>query len=225
MSNKNDYWKSRIEKWTDLDLVDRLSEVLFGLIMVLTFTGTISASTAGEQEVNELLWAALGCNLAWGLVDAIMYLMDTMIARGHNIQLIKKIQKAKTERDTREVIRDNIAPLVSELMDNDVIDRLGEKLKKLPEPNMKIVLTFKDFMIAGKIFLLVFFSTFPVALPFLFFQDVGVAMRVSNGMAVLLLFMAGYFLARYSGMRPFVTAFIYTVLGIFLVVLTILLGG
>lgn len=225
MKIKNDYWNSRLRGWTVLDPPERLSEVLFGLIMVLTFTGTISVSTAGKQEVRELIWAALGCNLAWGLVDAIMNMMDTIIGRAHNIMQFNKIREAGSMDVSREVIRDSISPLLSELMNDDEIDRLGEKMKQLPVPNIKNSLTAKDFMIAGQIFLLVFLSTLPVALPFTLFKDVAVAMRVSNGVALVLLFAAGYALARYSGLRPFITALVYTAIGIFLVALTMILGG
>lgn len=225
MNAKDDFWKSRLKAWTVLDPPSRLSEVLFGLIMVLTFTGTISASTAGNQEVRGLVWAALGCNLAWGLVDAIMHLMDEIIGRARNITQLKKIREAGSRYDSRDIVRDNISPLLSYLMNDDEIDRLSEKVKELPEPNIKNSLTIKDFMIAGQIFLLVFLSTFPVALPFLLFKDVAVAMRVSNGVALALLFAAGYALARYSGLRPFLTALAYTAIGVFLVALTMILGG
>jgi hypothetical protein len=225
MNKKNDFWNSRLRRWTVLDPPDRLSEVLFGLIMVLTFTGTISVSTAGKQEVRELIWAALGCNVAWGLVDAIMNMMDTLIGRARNIMQFNKIREARSMDVSREVMRDSISPLLSELMNDDEIDRLSEKIKQLPEPNIKNSLTMKDFLIAGQIFLLVFLSTLPVALPFMLFKDVAVAMRVSNGVALVLLFTAGYALARYSGLRPFITALVYTAIGIFLVALTMVLGG
>ena len=52
-----------------LDPIERISEILFGLIMALTFTGTLSAASAGRAEVREMLLGAIGCNLAWGLVD------------------------------------------------------------------------------------------------------------------------------------------------------------
>jgi hypothetical protein len=91
MDKINDFWKNRFNAWTALDKPARISEILFGLIMVLTFTGSISVSTAGKQEVRELLWAALGCNIAWGLADAIMYLMDEIIGRAHGISQMKKI--------------------------------------------------------------------------------------------------------------------------------------
>jgi hypothetical protein len=53
-----------------LDPMDRISEVLFGVIMVLTFTGALSIATADRLEVREMLVGALGCNLAWGVIDA-----------------------------------------------------------------------------------------------------------------------------------------------------------
>ena len=225
MKTINDFWDYRLRAWTVLDPPGRLSEVLFGLIMVLTFTGTISASTAGKQEVRELIWAALGCNLAWGLVDAIMNLMDTLSGRARNITQLKKIRESSSRDASREIVRDNISPLISDLMNNDEIDRLSEKIQQLPELNMKNSLNMKDLLIAGQIFLLVFLSTFPVALPFILFKDVAVAMRVSNGVALVLLFAAGYALARYSGLRPFITALAYTAIGVFLVGLTMILGG
>ena len=50
-----------------LDPVARSSEVLFGLIMALTFTGTVSVATAGRDDVRTLVIGIIGCNIAWGL--------------------------------------------------------------------------------------------------------------------------------------------------------------
>src|SRR4030095_1819511 len=44
-----------------LDPVERISEVLFGLIMVLTFTGSLSVAEAGRDDVRTMLICALGC--------------------------------------------------------------------------------------------------------------------------------------------------------------------
>ena len=225
MSTKKAFWTSHLNKWTALESPDLLSEVLFGLIMVLTFTGTISVSTAGKQDLRELIWAALGCNFAWGLVDAIMHLMDTLVVRGRQITHLNKIKAARSPLEAREIIRDNFSPLMGEIMNDEEIDRLGERLKQLPEVSKKNSLSTKDFMLAGQILLLVFLSTFPVALPLILFKEVAVAMRVSNAVALVLMFAAGYWLARYSGMRPLVTALAYAAIGIFLVGLTITFGG
>jgi VIT1/CCC1 family predicted Fe2+/Mn2+ transporter len=64
-----------------------------------------------------------------------------------------------------------------------------------------------------------------VALPFAFIEDLGVALRVSNGVAILLLFAGGFRLARYAGFRPWWTALAYLLIGITLVSLTMALGG
>ena len=67
-----------------LDPVDRISEILFGLIMAVTIVGSMSIATAGRVEVRTVMLAALGCNLAWGLVDAVMYVVRTTTERTRN---------------------------------------------------------------------------------------------------------------------------------------------
>jgi len=224
MVNK-DFWKIHLKEWTTLDKPTRIAEILFGLIMVLTFTGTISVSTAGKQEVKELLWAALGCNFAWGLVDGIMYLMDKIISHSHDVNQLNRIKQSKDKTQSRDIFKENFPPLMVHLMDNKEIDHLSKKLKDLPEVTLKTTLILKDFLIAGQIFLLVFLITLPVALPFLFLPDVAFAMRISNGVALLLLFIGGFSLGRYAGIKPFISALAYTAIGVFLVAMTMALGG
>ena len=55
-----------------LDPATSMGEVLFGLIMVLTFTGSLSVAQAGHDDVRAMLIAALGCNIAWGIIDAVL---------------------------------------------------------------------------------------------------------------------------------------------------------
>jgi hypothetical protein len=57
---------------------ERIAEVLFGLIMVLTFTGSLSVAEAGRDDVRTMLIAALGCNIAWGIIDGVLYLMGCL---------------------------------------------------------------------------------------------------------------------------------------------------
>ena len=62
--------------------------------------------------------------------------------------------------------------------------------------------TGEDWFGAIAVFLLVFLSTFPVVIPFLLFRAVYVAIRVSNLVAIILMFVAGYWLARHGGYSP-----------------------
>jgi len=223
--NDQSFWKSRAREGAVLNPIDRTSEVLFGLIMVLTFTGAISAATDGRQEIRELLWAALGCNVAWGLVDAIMYLMNIMLERGHALVVIGEIGKATTVEQSRNILKDEIDPLLAALMTDQELDQLNDRLKKLPAPSKRHVLTLKDLKAGVEIFLLVFLCTLPVALPFALLDEIAFAMRVSNAIALFMLFIGGFVLASYAGFSRVVTALSYTVIGILLVALTMALGG
>jgi len=225
MMHEQNFWKGVAKDSGVLNPVDRVAEVLFGLIMVLSFTGAISAAADGRQEIRELLWAALGCNVAWGLVDAIMYLMNVALERGHSVTVIKRIMNSKSQEASRTILREEIQPLVSALLKDEELDRVSERLKSFKEPSKKHILTGTDLFAGLQIFFLVFLCTLPVALPFAFFQEVGFALRASNGVALALLFMGGYMLAAYAGFRRLVTAAIYVIIGVFLVAVTIALGG
>ena len=84
-----------------LEPIERISEVLFGLIMVLTFTGSISAAESGRSEVRTMLYGALGCNLAWGLIDGIMYLMAQLSERGEAIRTALAVRAASSAEAAR----------------------------------------------------------------------------------------------------------------------------
>ena len=225
MMRDQNFWRRVAREDAVLNPVDRVSEVLFGLIMVLTFTGAISAATDGREDIRELLWAALACNVAWGLVDAIMYLMSVVLERGHSVTVIKSIMNSKSQEESRTILRGEIQPLLAVLLKDEELDRMNEQLKKAPGPSSKHLLTGRDWLAGLQIFLLVFLCTFPVAIPFALIDEVALAMRVSNGVALMLLFIGGYLLAGYAGFRRFATAGIYVLIGLLLVALTMALGG
>src|SRR3974377_2475528 len=81
-----------------LEPIERISEGLFGLIMVLTFTCTFSVAEAGRSEVRTMLLAAIGCNLVWGIIDAIMYLMGCLADRARSLRTLRAAQKADSPR-------------------------------------------------------------------------------------------------------------------------------
>ena len=64
-----------------LDPIHRVQEVIFGVLMAMTFIGAMNVATAGREEVRTVMVAALGCNVAWGLTDAVMYAVAIVTAR------------------------------------------------------------------------------------------------------------------------------------------------
>ena len=95
--------EQRVEpKKTILDPVDRASEILFGLIMALTFTCSISVAQAGESEVRTMLMGALGCNLAWGVIDGVFYLMARLVERGEGLMTLRAVRQTTDRRKHQE---------------------------------------------------------------------------------------------------------------------------
>lgn len=225
MSEKNLWQRIKEKNERALDPIDRSSEVLFGLIMVLTFTGSISVASDGRAEIKELLWAALGCNLAWGIVDAVMFLMSSVLTRGHGISTLKKLRLTTDKIAARNLLIDELPPLISSVFKPEEIDQFKERLLKLEDLPKANLLTSTEYRAAILIFILVFAGTFPVALPFIFLTNTALALRLSNGIALLILFIGGSSVAKYSGFHPYFTGTILTLLGIILVAITMALGG
>ncbi len=207
-----------------LDPVSRISEVLFGLIMALTFTGTISAASAGHEEIRTLLIGVIGCNLAWGLVDAVMFLMSSITERGHGLLTLRAVRAAGDREDAYGAIADAMPPLVAATLKRDDLERVRQGLLSL-EHLPSVSLTKEDWLKAVAVFLLVFLATFPVVIPFLVFREVQVALRTSNFVALVMMFAAGFMLARYGGYEPLRAGLSMVLLGVALVAITIALGG
>jgi hypothetical protein len=208
-----------------LEPIERISEVLFGLIMVLTFTGSLSAAEAGRAEVRTMLIGALGCNLAWGIIDGLFYLMGCLNEQGRGIRALRALREAATPEQAHRVIAGALPPLVAATLGAAEYEPLRQKLARLPEPPAHPRLHREEWLGALAVFLWVFITTFPVAIPFLFMHDVVRAMRVSNAIAVALLFVAGYAFGRSAGYRPWPSGLAMVLLGSVLVAFTIALGG
>ena len=87
-----------------LEPAERISEVLFGLIMVLTFTGSLSVAEAGRDDVRLMLIGALGCNLAWGLIDGVLYLMACLANKGRNLKILRAVRQATAPHQAATLI-------------------------------------------------------------------------------------------------------------------------
>jgi VIT1/CCC1 family predicted Fe2+/Mn2+ transporter len=204
---------------------ERVAEVLFGLIMVLTFTGTLSAAEADRAEVRTMLIGALGCNLAWGIIDAILYLMGRLSDQGRGVRAVRMLHEAASPQEGQRIVADALPPLVAATLGPEELEPMRRKLAKLPPPPRGLHLGINDWLAALGVFLWVFATTFPVAVPFLFMHDAVRALRVSNAIAIGLLFVAGYAFGRYSEFHPWLTGVAMVGLGVVLVAITIALGG
>jgi hypothetical protein len=205
--------------------MERLSEVLFGLIMVLTFTGALSAAESGQREIRTMLIGALGSNIAWGIIDAIFYLMNSLGQRGHGILVLRRLRETTDPATANSLIADELPPVLVSVLRTGDLETLRERLATLPEPPKRIPFYKDDFRGAIGVFVFVFLTIFPVAIPFMLMSDPVRALRVSNAIAIVLLFIGGYRLAKYSGANPWRLGLIMVCVGAALVAMTVALGG
>jgi VIT1/CCC1 family predicted Fe2+/Mn2+ transporter len=208
-----------------LEPIERVSEVLFGLIMVLTFTGSLSVADAGHEDVRTMLIGTIGCNLAWGIIDAVLYLMSSLAERGKAVMAFHAVRKAAGPEEARRIIASAIPPVLASVIEPAEFAAIQQRLANLPEPPPHGRLSKDHWLGALGVFLLVFLSTFPVVIPFLVMRSAVPALRVSNGIAITMLFITGFAYGRMTGRHPWLIGFSMVILGAVLVGLTIALGG
>jgi hypothetical protein len=208
-----------------LDPMDRISEVLFGLIMVLTYTSTLGIITEDRAPVRTMLIGALGCNLAWGIIDAGLYLLACLNEQGRNILTLRTVRAASDPAAGQRAIADALPPVLVSVLPEQRLEEMRQSLRQLPEPRARPRLTKEDWAGALGVFLLVFLCTFPVVIPFIFMTDAQLALRISNAVAVTMLFFCGYAFGHHSGMRPWPTGLAMVAFGVALVGVAIALGG
>jgi VIT1/CCC1 family predicted Fe2+/Mn2+ transporter len=199
--------------------------MLFGLFMALTFVGAVSAANAGREEIRTMFITALGCNLAWGLVDAVMYLVRTITERGRKLTLAQAVRSAPDAQAGRRLVASSLSEFAAGLVSETEIEAVRARIVALPSLPARPTLGRDDALAAVGIFLIVVLATFPVVIPFIVFSDVGTAMFASRALALAMLFLGGLALGRYAGYGSWRTGFVMVGLGAALVVAVIALGG
>ena len=208
-----------------LDPVSRISEIIFGVLMALSFTGSLNVATSGREEVRTMMLTALGCNLAWGLVDGVMYLMATLTGRARNLTLLGQVRGASDQQTAHDAITEALPGRLGDAIGPEGLEEMRRRLSALPDVPARASLGKDDFLGSFGVFLLVVLSTFPVVVPFIFISEMALAMRVSNAVALVLLFIGGYRLGHYAGGVAWKTGLAMAAVGAVLVSIIMALGG
>jgi hypothetical protein len=207
---------------------ESLAEILFGLIMTLTFTLAAGLMVQeGPEAVRELLIATVGCNISWGIIDGALYITDRVYERARLARLGETIRGAGTEGEAAQAIEQELEDLLGttgDAADRSDLHRRIVRHVRASTPRPRGVIR-ADLHGAIASFWLVFFASIPAALPFLFIDDARTALRVSNAILIFLLFLTGYRWARYTALRPWRTGLTLMLAGVVLVAITIALGG
>jgi len=204
---------------------ERASEIMFGLIMALTITGALSVANVTEHETRALFVSTLACNIAWGLVDGVLYVFNALVERGRRMLVTLALQGNADGVDVSELLAEVLPGRLVDRLTPAELDALRERLAFHPGAPERPRVRAHDVLGGIAVFLLVTASTFPVSLPFLLVREPAAAMAISRGLSLLLLFFSGYAVGRYAGLRPVWVGLSTLGIGAVLVGLVKALGG
>ena len=137
---------------------------------------------------------------------------------------VEAIREAESPAAGRAIVADHLPPAVLPALTPSDLERIRLHLGSLPPQSLEVRLGREDYLAALGVFLLVFLCLFPVAAPFLLVDDVTLALRLSNVVAVAMLFLTGFTFGRQVG-RPWRTGCLMVAIGIVLVAIAMALGG
>ncbi len=212
-----------------LDPGDSLGEVLFGLIMALTVTlGARLATADGALNVHQVIVTIIGCNIAWGAIDAVFFVLGGLFHRSRRARFYRRLRSSSTDTEALAALEEEFG-LEDEPLDVSGADRaslyramLAATARAAP---VRARLHPSDFLSAFAVFLLVSTAALPAVAPFLLFEDSDLALHVSNVLQVLLLFLVGYWWGHYTDASPWRVGLTIMLLGIAMVGVAIALGG
>jgi hypothetical protein len=206
-----------------LNPVERISETLFGLIMTLSITGTLSIVSGGREEVRTMILSVLGCNIAWGIIDGVLYLIGAVGERGRGMSLHRHLRDTAEGPQARDALAEALPSAIADALLPSDFDLIHRRLRERETSRVRIEPA--DLKGAFAVFLLVVLSCVPLIIPFFVISEPIPALRVSNAVAVVMLLLGGYSLAKYAELSRVWTSLGMVVLGLAMVGLTIVLGG
>jgi VIT1/CCC1 family predicted Fe2+/Mn2+ transporter len=219
-----------------IDPIDRLSETVFSILILLTFTlafriirlseDTMQASST--ENANELLIGALGAIFAWGVIDGVMYALISLFERGEKHRLLKNIQSAETEEEAVEVVADELGYILEPITAESVRTRLYQSIlfhlkDSKPRP---VGFTRDDFSgLLGHV-IVAMIAVLPSLAPLVLLRsNFDLAIRLSNIVSVLVLFVVGFQWGKYTGASPWKTGLLLMTVAVLMVLIAIPLGG
>jgi len=148
-----------------------------------------------------------------------------MTGRARNLTLLNRVRGAVDPKEAHSSIAEALPGRLGEAIGANGLEDMRRRLVALPNVPARVRLGRDDYAGAFGVFLLVVLSTFPVVIPFMFISELAFAMRVSNGIALVMLFIGGYQLGRYAGGVAWKTGLALAAVGAVLVSIIMALGG
>lgn len=219
-----------------LDPIDLLSETIYSVLVLLSFTlafrifklGGDPTQAVSAEYVNELLIASIEAILVWGLIDGVMHILLELFQRSERHRLLKQIQAAESEQAGVAAIAEELDHVLEPIAENDerlaLYRRVYSQLRTgKPRP---IGIKREDILGAFVSLLVAFLAVLPSLVPFFLLRhDYALAIRVSNIVSFAVLFAAGYSWGKYTDANPWTTGLLLMGVGALMVAIAIPFGG
>lgn len=219
-----------------LDPIDRLSETIFSVLILLTFTfayrvfwlGTDPYEPIPPDYLIDLAVAALGAAVAWGLIDGVIYALLSVLERGEKHRFLAAVQAAATQEEGIAAVADELDYVLEPITGAEqrrqiyleVLDYLQDSR---PQP---VTLTRDDLLGGLGSTLVAVLAVLPSLIPLVLFRDTyWLALRASNFVSFAVLFITGYQWGRYSGANPWKMGVMLLTVGAALAVIALLMGA
>jgi VIT1/CCC1 family predicted Fe2+/Mn2+ transporter len=219
-----------------LDPIDVLAEVIFSVLIILTFTlwfGIIKLGATPDKLItveymNEFIVAVFAATLAWGIIDGIMLALLSVFARGERHRFLADLQAAASDEEAIDLIAGefdfNLEPITGEQQRQALyVDMLEHLRDSKPRP---VGFQSEDLLGALTSVVVAVLAIVPSLVPLVLLRDQGIlAVRISNGVSFFVLFTAGYLWGRYTGANPWKTGLLLLGAGVIMMAIAIPLGG
>lgn len=207
---------------------ERLGELLFGLIMTLTFTLTAGLVVGDDRDaVRELLAATIGCNLAWGIIDGGLLILGRVFDRGRSARIGRAIRTTPDEARALAAVADEMESYLEHVTTPETRQRvyreIVQQVRTSEPPGLGV--RGEDWLAAVGVLILVVAASVPATLPFVFIEEPWTALRVSNGILLAMFFVIGWQWAGHTSVPRWQAATALTLFGVAMVAAAIALGG
>ncbi|NTU79013.1 MAG: hypothetical protein HGA45_06365 [Chloroflexales bacterium] len=221
---------------TLLDPIDRLAETIYSVLILLTFTLAFRlfklhdapGAPISSEYVHELLSAAFGAILAWGLIDGVVHALMELFQRGERHRLLRQVQAAESEQASIEVIAEELDYVLEPITGEDERHTLYRGVYAQLRTSRPRPVGFKreDFTGALGCVIVAVVAVLPSLLPLVLLRgNPALALRISNIVSFVVLFSAGYSWGRHTGGDPWKTGLLLVGAGAVTVAIAIALGG
>jgi len=211
-----------------LDPETVFAEILFGLIMALTFTLGASLVVGPDPDRSyEIIYGVVTCNLAWGLIDGVFYVLGELFVLGRRGMRIGRVQTARSREEAmlgiRQEFDERIAAITTPEERERIYGAIHQLVTRTAVPATRP--TREGLLGALLVFALVSATSLPVLLPALVLGDPSAALKIANVLLVVCLFLTGRAMAKAVGGRGIWFGLIMAALGMVLVGIAKALGG